>query len=763
MSTITYRLDKYLLKRLISVWLIGFLVIGQPILVSAAGPTGSVGPANTPGISTNEVGHQGQVGPANPLGPTTPVGPQSPVGPQGQTGPIGSQLPTTSSANQSTDQTVSSNPSGQNSTGHNSSPSSTPSTQSTTSTATNENTDQPLPAAHILAPVTSTATNSDTGSQSDNQSSVTENSQTAVTEKNRSNIQNNISAQIDTGQNITNSNTGSGGIEAGQINGSVNVINSAGSQVKAAAGGITQQNIGNSTQDIIIGDPTSSDVTPLSAIVLGSLSGGGSASNTTTGQNSVNLASVERVGQTTIRVSNDAKIDNNIKLAANTGDNQASMNTGIGNIVTGSIGAAVNIINFLNTYLATDYLGLAFLNVVGALAGDIIIPSDTIVSNSSTGAGSGNNASISKNNQLTLAKESDLKVTNNVDVNATTGNNQADGNTLGGSVTSGQTDVDIQSATITGEIPADSLLLVVVNELGDGQWTGQVIGAESENVIVLVQKAEPATLIASNANTGAQSENTTTVNENTSTTITESSTSQVNNNITVDASTGNNQANYNTGGGNIKTGNINVAANMVNLVNTSGKTFKKVVIAMINVFGKWTGNLVFGSKKPQVVPSPKSSSDSISNVLSGPTPEPKAAMTVALAQPSSTSAATESPDQTVTPTSTAQDSQAAPSTSPTQSTSEATKDTTSLADPVSQPPAKKMTQPVKLAKNLSLAEAVTTTPVDNIIQSTTPRLEQPTDTASTKFPAWAYPLIVIAAGLIWVLIAYFRKSSEPIS
>lgn len=735
-------------------WLIGFLVIGQPIWVSAAGPTGPVGPTVTPGVSKNEVGPKGQVGPSSAPGPAKPVGPQAPTEPQGQVGPTGAQTPAISSASQSTDQTVGSNPHehGQGSTAETSSGSPTPPAQST----------DPIPAASILTPISSTATNSDTGSQSDNQASVKENSQTATSEKNRSNIQNNISAAIDTGQNITNSNTGSGGVKAGQVNGSVNVINSANSQIKAASGGITQQNIGDSTQDIIIGDPTSSDVTPLSAIVLGSLGSGSLASNDTTGQNSANLASVERIGETTIRVSNDSKIDNNIHLAANTGDNQASMNTGIGNIVTGSIGAAINIINFLNTYLATDYLGLAFLNVVGALSGDIIIPGNAMVSNSSTGASSANNASVSKNNNLTLVKESDMKVTNNVDVNATTGNNQADGNTLGGAVTSGRTDVDIQSATITGEIPVDSLLLIVVNELGDGQWTGKVIGAESENVIVLVQKAEPATLIASSTNTGAQSENTTTVNENTSTTITENSTALVNNNITVDANTGNNQANYNTGGGNITTGNIKVAANMVNLVNASGKTFKKVIIAMINVFGKWTGNLVFGSKKPQVVPSPKPSSDS-TGLTTGSTTEPTAALVAAQTQSTPTPGTTEKTVTTVTAASADQNSQPEPasSTHPTRPTAETT--TNSSQKTVNQPPDRKNIQSVKLAKTVVSSTDTPSAPINSLIQSTAVQGELPIDAAKTKFPAWAYPLIVIAAGLAGVLIAYFRKPSDPIS
>ena len=56
--------------------------------------------------------------------------------------------------------------------------------------------------------------------------------------------------------------------------------------------------------------------------------------------------------------------------------------------------------------------------------------------------------------------------------------------------------------------------------------------------------------------------------------------------------TGNNQANYNTGGDStIKTGDVNVAVSIMNFVNTNiiGRT---LMLGIINVFGSWTGNAV---------------------------------------------------------------------------------------------------------------------------------------------------------------------------
>jgi len=75
---------------------------------------------------------------------------------------------------------------------------------------------------------------------------------------------------------------------------------------------------------------------------------------------------------------------------------------------------------------------------------------------------------------------------------------------------------------------------------------------------------------AANSTTGAGSENVATTQVNNSTDISSSNTAIITNNLSITANTGNNEANGNTGGGEITTGDIHGSVTINNSVNSSG-------------------------------------------------------------------------------------------------------------------------------------------------------------------------------------------------
>jgi hypothetical protein len=69
-------------------------------------------------------------------------------------------------------------------------------------------------------------------------------------------------------------------------------------------------------------------------------------------------------------------INNNVSVAAASGDASATRNTTVGNVMSGNATTNVNIANMTNTYLAnTGWFGLLFINIMGNWTGSFgILP-----------------------------------------------------------------------------------------------------------------------------------------------------------------------------------------------------------------------------------------------------------------------------------------------------------------------------------------------------------------------------------------------------
>ena len=246
------------------------------------------------------------------------------------------------------------------------------------------------------------------------------------------------------------------------------------------------------------------------------------------GAGSDNWSTVNQTSNTTVTQNNTANVTNDVDADAKTGGNDANYNTG-GDVTidTGDAKVEADVNNTLNSNSAD----------VQCCAGG-----DTNVEISGNGAYSDNGVELKQNTTTKVTQGNNAYVTNDVDADAKTGWNDANGNT-GGDVTvkTGKATVDVDVATIANVNSAK-----VGSSLGSSNPSASFVitgnGAGSENFIgAILGKA---------------------------TTVTQNNTANVTNDVDADAKTGGNDANYNTGGDVlIDTGNATVMADVDNAVN----------------------------------------------------------------------------------------------------------------------------------------------------------------------------------------------------
>ena len=246
------------------------------------------------------------------------------------------------------------------------------------------------------------------------------------------------------------------------------------------------------------------------------------------GSNSDNTVNVAIDNSTTVDQDNYANITNDVNVSANTGKNDANDNTGGDvSITTGDATAGVGVSNTANSNTA---------DVTGCCPGDLDV---TITGN---GTYSDNDANVALKTSTTVDQDNTAYVKNNVDVDLNTGKNDANDNTGG--------DVSIN----TGNASADSI------------W---VSNAVNSNVASVGSGANGggslAVVISGN---GSNSDNTANVAVESVKTINQTNYAKISNDVDVDADTGKNDANDNTGGEvSIDTGDAKADVWVSNLAN----------------------------------------------------------------------------------------------------------------------------------------------------------------------------------------------------
>ncbi len=436
-----------------------------------------------------------------------------------------------------------------------------------------------------------TSGNSETGAGSDNNTTTNNKQNNNTNVGNQTDINNNADATSDTGNNNAGMNTGDGSVTTGNSDIAANIINLANTVIdgsKSMALPVINY-FSDLIGDIIAGDNSSAPVLGsdlnLFQIVSNFLTGNGSDNSSIVNNN---------LGNSRI-TDNNANTDNNLNLSANSGQNTTLMNTGNGDVVTGNANVAANVVNFLNTSVLASSWWMGMVNVFGNWMGNLVLPSLTgsngsVTSNQSatngqTGADSDNVSIINNNNGTDQTINNNANLIDNVTANGNTGDNQSLANTGSGSIKSG--DVNIKDNKLTfanNTVVGNQWWMMIINSLHG--WSGALIGSPDGTMqLVSVSQLQSA----DNSQTGAGSDNFATINNDNSSTTTVNNTANVGNMLELSANTGGNKASYNTGSGDIKTGDANILSNLISFANNTFHV-QNWAMGIINVFGNWFGD-----------------------------------------------------------------------------------------------------------------------------------------------------------------------------
>ena len=246
------------------------------------------------------------------------------------------------------------------------------------------------------------------------------------------------------------------------------------------------------------------------------------------GAGSDNWSTVNQTSNTTVTQNNTANVTNNVNADAKTGGNNANFNTG-GDVTvnTGNAGVVADVTNVLNSNAA---------NVSCCSTGN------TNVNISGNGAYSDNGVTLGQSTNTTVSQNNVANVTNNVNADAKTGGNDAYKNTGG--------DVTIS----TGKALVDASVSTTANM--NVAHVGSALGASNPSASFVI------------SGNGAGSDNYITAELAKTTSVTQDNTANVTNDVDADASTGHNDAGFNTGGDQmIHTGDVAVIADVDNAVN----------------------------------------------------------------------------------------------------------------------------------------------------------------------------------------------------
>lgn len=438
-----------------------------------------------------------------------------------------------------------------------------------------------------------------TGSTNNGSASIANNNNT--NQSNSASVANDLNQTTVTGQNSTSFNVGDSSIKTGDANTTGTVITAVNTNVDGVM--ISEFNIADDHVGDIVLDFGAGCVQGCNGNTV-------NAENTGNGAGSDNAASSSATNNNTTDQTNNANIGSALTLTADSGNNDARFNTGgDSDIVTGDANVAANSLTFANNNIAGNVI-FGVVNIFGDLIGDIILTEEAMnaacggscggsatASNTGNGSGSANTSLASNNTNNTTFQSNDADINNTLILDAQTGNNDASLNT-GGNSTIQTGDANVQANVLNvanSNIGGGNMWLVIINEAG--RWIGRIFGApEGSNMAgsegtEFVVDPETGAVTASNNGNGANSTNQANAGTTTNNTTNQTNNAVINNQLDLSANTGGNSTSFNTdGNSNIKTGDATIVANIVNFVNNNIVGNGKLVVTVVNVFGKWLGN-----------------------------------------------------------------------------------------------------------------------------------------------------------------------------
>lgn len=324
---------------------------------------------------------------------------------------------------------------------------------------------------------------------------------------------------------------------------------------------------------------------------------------------------------TSIQSSTD--IINDLNLSATSGDASVSDNTAAGSATTGDASTVVDVVNIVNSMIASNESFVGTVNIYGNLNGDILIAPDFM---SQLLAANGTEIQDSGSKDATVTSTTDI--INNVSLAAKSGEALVLGNGSAGSATSGDANTNIVIFNLSGhEIIASNSLLVFVNVLG--KWVGVIVDAPTGTT---------AAAIGDN------------VERNTSSlapsmAITSTTSNRIVNNISLSSESGDASVTHNTNAGSATSGNATALANIANISNTNMGLSGWFGILFINVYGTWLGSfgidtsagnspiIVGNDTAPIVIPKDIAVSGPLQVLSFRPSPETRSSSTASIVTP----------------------------------------------------------------------------------------------------------------------------------
>lgn len=285
-----------------------------------------------------------------------------------------------------------------------------------------------------------------------------------------------------------------------------------------------------------------------------------------TGALSDNAVSATATDSVAVTNTNTATINNGLNANLETGSNTADGNTNLGQVQTGNINGAVNIVNVANSVFAPgSSVGSQSVNGGNASTVNLSQATDR-TSLTNTGAGSNNSNVLQGTNTLSVINNNTATANNGIVINGDTGNNEVSQNTNAAGLT-------------TGNI---NFILNVINMMNLMMPNVQV---NLDFWSVLLNNPN-ANLNMGFGDTGAGSTNNSSTSSNNNQNVSVTNLADSNTNVNANLNTGNNTESQNTTTGEIHTGDANLNGQVVNVVNSLPTLY------IVNVVGgTWNGSL----------------------------------------------------------------------------------------------------------------------------------------------------------------------------
>lgn len=440
---------------------------------------------------------------------------------------------------------------------------STPIAASTSSTGTSGNSNLPNASSGSSSPGNGSgsqygggSTVSNTGPNSNNTVNNNTDVNGNINYANNTNVFTSLNSNALSGDANVLQNTSVGNVSTGDASAVANYLNMIQSTWNPANGSLSTFNAGlygNFNGDLLFNPDT----------IMSTGVGSNNTVNNTTNQN------------LTINASDNANIQNDITLNAVSGNANVSKNTNAGNVTTGDATAVANIINLINSNINSGSGFIGNLNIYGDLTGDILLPASILSQLRNTGYQSNNSINNSNTTDVDANVNRNSSITNNLDLNAQSGNADVSKNTNAGNVTTGSANTSaLQKNLVGGNASGSKGLLVFVNVLGS--WVGMMFDAPGQNSNI--------------SDTGAYSNNSINNTNNTDVNANLDQNYSITNNIDVNARSGDATVTKNTTVGDTTTGNASAGVNLLNVIDGDYDFSDWFGVLFINVFGTWNGS-----------------------------------------------------------------------------------------------------------------------------------------------------------------------------